>query len=156
DLHACVSTLPAITWAEVVRSVTVSREGLPPLFFGGLLTFLPVDPKSIYAVIALMDSLVCLMAMKIVGRCGGTLWVSALTGLVYATNIPVVVGTGAFLQQPFIRFWLTATIFAYTLAFTSSDDRQMRRCYLAGTLAGIALGFSSTTTHPLLWIGPIT
>jgi hypothetical protein len=156
DLHVCVSAAPAITWAEVVRSVTISREGLPPLFFGSLLTFLPVDPKSIYVLIALMDSLVCLMAMKIVVRCGGPLWVSALTGLAYACYIPVVVGTGAFLQQPFIRFWLTATVFAYALVFTSSDDRQSRRFHLAGTVASLVLGFSSTTTHPLMWIGPVT
>ena len=155
DLGYCISTSAQITWAEAIRSVTISREGLAPVVFGAFLTVLPNDPKSIYSVLAIMDSLVCLMTMKIVLRLGGPVWASALTGCIYATYIPVVVGAGAFLQQPFIRFWLMAAVYAYTLALTSSDDREARRFYMLGAVASVALGFSSTTSRPLLWIGPV-
>jgi hypothetical protein len=155
DLHYCSSAPPDLTWAAVVRSVVISREGLAPTFFGALLTIFPADPKSVYVVFAVLDSLVCLIAMGVVIRLGAPIWVGALTGVFYATYVPAIVSTAAFLQQPFIRFWLAAAVFSYASALASSDDRAVRRSIRLGTLSSLVLAFSSTTTRPLLWVGPM-
>ena len=91
------------------------------------------------------------MIAVVVLRLGGPLWVAgARRRCSPPLYVPGIVGDGSFLQQPLIRFGLTATVCFYACALTTVRYRQA--FVLAGTAALVLVAFSSQTTRPLLWI----
>jgi hypothetical protein len=150
DIYAHTETMQV-----ALRSIFVDRYGLLPASMAAALTVLPTDPKSVYFVFAILDCLVCMMAMNIASRLGLPLWAATLAGLSSAIYVPAVVSTASFLQQPFIRFWLVFATWNYARALTAGPDRRIGGSILLGTFASFVVGFSSTTTRPLMWVLPI-
>jgi hypothetical protein len=140
---------PAGGVAHAVDTVFFSKNGLLPLLDGVALSVLPNTVTSALVLFAILDALACVMIAVIVLRLGGPLWAAVLAAVLAGVYVPGIIGDGSFLQQPLIRFGLTATAFGYACALTS--ERHRRAWVIAGTCALAVVAFSSQTTRPLMW-----
>jgi hypothetical protein len=137
------------TLETMIYDAAMDRRGILPLF-GAIMTVLPAELLSPLLLYAFLDTLVCLMIVGIARRWGMPFWAAMLAGAVQALYVPAITGDGAVNQQPYIRFFLVATIWAYTYAFTTRGARTWIWAGL-GTLSSIAVGFTNLTDRPLMW-----
>ena len=135
--------------AHAVDTVLFSKNGLLPLIDGAVLSVLPNTVDTALVLFAMLDALACVMIAIIVLRLGGPLWVAVLGAVFAAIYVPGIVGDGSFLQQPLIRFALTAAVCAYACALTTVRHRRL--FVWLGTAALVLVAFSSQTTRPLFW-----
>jgi hypothetical protein len=140
---------PAGGVEHTIDTVFFSKNGLLPLIDGIALTVLPNSVTTALVGFAILDALACVMIGVVVLRLGGPLPVAVLAAFLAGVYVPGIVGDGSFLQQPLIRFGLTATVCSYSCAFTA--DRHRRTFVIAGTCSLVLVAFSSQTTRPLLW-----
>ncbi|HYP39258.1 MAG TPA: hypothetical protein VEX13_02775, partial [Chloroflexia bacterium] len=138
------------TLETMIYDAAMDRRGVLPLF-GAVMTVLPAELLSPLLLYAFLDMLVCLMVVGIARRWGMPFWAALLAGAVQALYVPAITGDGAVNQQPYIRFFLVATIWAYTYAFTTEGARTWIWAGL-GTLSSIAVGFTNLTDRPLMWL----
>ncbi len=149
-----LTTGEVLPWNAVFTFLMFSKEGLLPILMGALMTVFPAQPLTAFLIFAVLDTLVCLMIANIVLRWNGPTWVAVLAAVIQATYIPTITGDGALIQQPLIRFAVVLILWAYTGAFTT---RQRALLWVSlGTIGAVALGFSSLTTRPLMWLIPIS
>jgi hypothetical protein len=138
------------TIETMIYDAAMDRRGVLPLF-GAIMTVLPAELLSPLLLYAFLDTLVCLMVVGIARRWGMPFWAAILAGAVQALYVPAITGDGAVNQQPYIRFFLVATIWAYTYAFTAKGARLWIWAAL-GTLSSIVVGFTNLTDRPLMWL----
>jgi hypothetical protein len=137
------------TIETMIYDAAMDRRGVLPLF-GAIMTVLPAELLSPLLLYAFLDTLVCLMVVGIARRWGLPFWAALMSGAVQALYVPAITGDGAINQQPYIRFFLVATIWAYTYAFTTQGARTWIWAGV-GTLSSIAVGFTNLTDRPLMW-----
>jgi hypothetical protein len=130
------------------RLIFLTRTGISTFVFGSLLTVLPTEPESIYCFYILLDTLVILMSIHLMRLLGMPWWAICIGVLIQAVYIPVLIGTGTLLQQPFIRFALVLALWGYALAFAKGRTLW----FLAGTVGAVTLGFINYTNRPLMWL----
>jgi hypothetical protein len=130
-----------------------TQYGIFPTLIACVRSMLPDRPQSLYAIHAGLDALVCVMLIDIGCRLGLPRWAALLAGFAYATYVPGIIGTAAVLQQPLLRFLLTAAAWACAHALTS-QHRTPAWTWLA-TSACVAAGFTTVMTRPLIWLVPL-
>ena len=137
-----------VTAAELTDYAIINRVGIMPLMMAPFLIVLPAQPQSIYLIFALLDGLTCVMLVHLMLKLKQPMWVAVLAGCVNALYIPTVIGSGAYLQQPFIRFWMVAVVWAYGLAITNPPEPEHRWLHLFAiafaTLGCLMIGYASS------------
>ena len=154
QFHYCTAVEPTgQTLETLLYDAATQRTGLIPLL-GAVMTVLPRETLSVHLLHAFFDTLVCLMVVGIARRLGLPLWAALIAGLFQAFYVPTITGDGSVIQQPYIRLFLVAAVWAYTYAFTTSSFRRWLWAG-AGTVLSVIVGFTSITNRPLMWLIPL-
>lgn len=135
---------------DTASLVFLTRTGVTSVVFGTLITIFPTDPKTIYVFYILLDTLVILMTIDLMRRLGLSSWAIVAGVFLQATYIPLLIGSGTLLQQPFIRFALILAVWGYSRAMAA--PRRAELWLLAGMFGALTLGFLNYTNRPLMWV----
>jgi hypothetical protein len=149
EMHAWIVGAPSPLFP--IATAAFTQNGILPFLIGLLLYFFPATPWTVGIAHAVLDSIVSVMVVHTARRLGLPTWASLLAGLLYATYIPGIIGSAAVLQQPLLRFAMTATLWAYTSALAT---RRPWPWIWLGTILCLAASFSTLMTRPLIWIVP--
>lgn len=132
--------------------LSLSKMGVMPALMGVALTVFPNTVETTEHINMLLAGLGTVLLVHMLLRLRFPHWVAALAGVFTAFYVPGIVNTLPFLQQPFIRFILIATLWAYTLSFRASRWWAIVAFTVLGGVSTFLLAFSSLTTRPLMWL----
>lgn len=138
----------------LLRDAVYNRGGVMPVFFGILFTVLPTEQATVFICHFLMAGIVSALLAHLMIRLKFPLWVGVLAGVLNALYIPFIINAMTVFQQPFIRFTLILSLWAYGIAFTSASRFARWGMIGVGTGATFLLAFSSFSTRPLMWVIP--
>src|SRR5690606_31265799 len=143
-------TVYPTSFYDTASLVFLTRSGVTPVVFGTLLTVFPTTPETIYVFYILLDTLVILLSIDLMRRLGMSPPALVAGVFLQATYIPLLIGSGTLLQQPFIRFALMLAVWGYTRAM--SAPRRAEMWLLAGMFGALTLGFLNYADRPFMWV----